>query len=501
MKQLLLITLVAFHFHVFSQYTFKKQYTITDNKGLSGSLLSYNGNTLIYGYEKGFSYYPAFIHYLNDSGNIVRTRIFKAADSTSTNGKTFVSSDNCLITFSGTGNVYKVNASGNVVWSNKIVSKRYGAWGERIVGEDKAGNYLVGGMVTDPKEKSVMQLFKVDKNNGRVIWQRVISKTERDATDSWYCVDVAASANGDIYVAGSYVCQECEGSNPEYIKMNDAGNNISSFDVSPTARYFFDDDIYRLIPQGNHVYALGYKYETGYYLFDLTTARDSIFISGAALPSDSKYDGGDFILQGFLNHHPALLPFQKDYITLFKKDGSLLKYSGNPLSNKDGSLTQYDTAGRVCTSAKHQSNVDTTTVPFSYFNAYFKRLGDSVYNKSVNIVSSLTDSYVTVLCETKNTNSSTTNPSLVTTSTSIAQPVIHPNPADAVVTLTYYSSTARKAAIQLYASNGAVVHTLQVQAYKGVNNQRINVQQLTPGVYFIKLTNEGRVITLSFIKN
>lgn len=76
---------------------------------------------------------------------------------------------------------------------------------------------------------------------------------------------------------------------------------------------------------------------------------------------------------------------------------------------------------------------------------------------------------------------------------------VFPNPAVDKLTINYTAPGTSEETFQLYAADGRLLKTITVKIFPGINKIEINTATLSKGVYRIKTTHKGQVI--SFVKN
>lgn len=80
------------------------------------------------------------------------------------------------------------------------------------------------------------------------------------------------------------------------------------------------------------------------------------------------------------------------------------------------------------------------------------------------------------------------------------QMVIVPNPASGIILLDYTSSSNATITAKVIDITGREVMSANFSAYSGQKGYQLNVAALTPGMYFIKIGQEGRFATGKLIK-
>jgi hypothetical protein len=94
-----------------------------------------------------------------------------------------------------------------------------------------------------------------------------------------------------------------------------------------------------------------------------------------------------------------------------------------------------------------------------------------------------------------------TNVAKVNMKSSAIQLNIFPSPVSSQLTLEFYSGRNENVMVDIIDSKGSVVSRARMNMLSGANTKTINVNQLSSGVYMMKLATQNEVITRRFIKN
>lgn len=79
---------------------------------------------------------------------------------------------------------------------------------------------------------------------------------------------------------------------------------------------------------------------------------------------------------------------------------------------------------------------------------------------------------------------------------------LFPNPTKSIINLTYENEYNKYADIEMYNSVGRLVYSQNTELYSGKNIIKINLEQLTPDLYFVLFkTDNGNIIKRKFIKH
>ena len=81
-----------------------------------------------------------------------------------------------------------------------------------------------------------------------------------------------------------------------------------------------------------------------------------------------------------------------------------------------------------------------------------------------------------------------------------ANAALYPNPVNDILNLQIFAQSNEEVSIEMFDVTGKIVSSGILAVNKGLNTQRMNVQDITDGVYFVKLTSAGMNETLRFVK-
>ena len=94
-----------------------------------------------------------------------------------------------------------------------------------------------------------------------------------------------------------------------------------------------------------------------------------------------------------------------------------------------------------------------------------------------------------------------TNVAKVNMKSSALQLNLYPSPAISQLTLEFYAGRNENVLIEIFDSKGSVVSKLRMNMLLGINTKTLNVNQLSSGIYMMKLSTQNEVITKRFIKD
>lgn len=83
----------------------------------------------------------------------------------------------------------------------------------------------------------------------------------------------------------------------------------------------------------------------------------------------------------------------------------------------------------------------------------------------------------------------------------IFSPILFPNPATEFIDLSFFTNIESKIIINLYSILGSFYNNYEFVSNKGVNTFRIDIRELSIGVYFLKIKFNKQDKVLMFVKN
>ena len=76
---------------------------------------------------------------------------------------------------------------------------------------------------------------------------------------------------------------------------------------------------------------------------------------------------------------------------------------------------------------------------------------------------------------------------------------IYPNPANNTVNISFESPGKKELVVELFSIDGAKTNYFDGTSHVGTNNITANIDDLNPGLYFVRITLEGKTYTNKLI--
>lgn len=385
----------------------------------------------------------------------------------------------------------KCNKNGNVIWSKRISSKNYSALSPQLIYENKKKEILIlYALANDMYYSELFQILKLDKN-GNLLWFKSIDTKPFYSIDIYTANSIIQTGN-EIFIGGDINCQPCEGvvtANIIHLSSNDGSvisfkelrarplnynNNTSIID------FFIADN--KLLAFGGFGIGIGYNWFV-YPINDSTTSE-----SAALIKPDL------FALQRYLKAHKTLLPLQFASSAYFKKDLSLVDFYTYDQLDKIN-LNQYDSLGRICPEFSipkiHLSMPDKK---FSLNTKVYSIISDSVYISNGIVHDSSFTLMQTLICEDSANTQSNSKEKISNVNTDKNISTIFPNPVENVLYVQHLQSG--KNILTIINSVGVVLNRTTTYS----SNEKITVEHLPGGIYYLNIRGDKQNKTYRFIK-
>lgn len=430
-------------------------------------------------------------------------------EKTNDNGYVFIS-DNPGVS-GGTDSTYivKIDASGNVLWSDYIFSPYANTDGYGVISTSDNGYVVAGTSTSTATITPDCFLFKVD-NNGNLLWSKETNNTANSGAETF---SVAETSDGGYVIPGDGYNNVTD-SNYYYFLKTDKNGNLAWTKTIEKQSGSDLSYIYGIIKTSDNDYVAAGRYFDGYNVYDYDgmlmkldynlnacepegTAGElknyGTFVSGnVAVVSDetSSVIDSDYNLTpipiGDLINVCSALPLKLLSFTGALQTGAIqLKWQTTNETNtayfgieRSSDGNSFSTIAKVLStdniSISNYSGIDSNPVPgVNYYRLKMVDM-DGGYTYS-NIIE-------------------------INNAGGLGNIIISPNPVNDLLTLRIQSKNSVPGNVELLDMNGKILAQKLVTFSKGTNNIRFNVSGYASGIYIARIILQENVQNMKWIK-